>query len=148
MTASLTLPVEDHLAISTLVARLCQALDFSRPEEFVSVFTDAGVYQAVSSDASGRAPRFRHEGPAELLAFAESAVAKRAGLGRHWTGNLVIEPDAQDPDRATGVSYVLFVEIDAETKERRLLISGVHEDSFVRTSDGWRFESRTVVADV
>jgi hypothetical protein len=136
----------DRLEIHDLVARLCQALDFSRPADFVGVFTPDGVYQAVSSEASGREPRFRHTGPAELLGFAEAAVEKRRGLGRHWTGNLVVEPDGED--RATGVSYVLFVEIDATTKERRIVISGVHEDAYVRTPEGWRVASRTVVADI
>jgi hypothetical protein len=147
-TSTPALAADDQLEIGTLVARLCHALDFSRPADFVGVFTADGVYQAVSSLASGRQPRFRHHGPAELLAFAESAVEKRRGLGRHWTGNLVVEADPQEADRASGVSYVLFVEIDAETKERRILVSGVHEDVYVRSPDGWRVESRTVVADI
>ncbi|MBZ5739549.1 nuclear transport factor 2 family protein [Nocardioides mangrovi] len=142
------LPAEDQLEIGTLVARLCQALDFSRPADFVEVFTDDGIYQAVSSEATGRQPRFRHVGPQELLAFATAAVEKRQGLGRHWTGDLVLESEAAGTDHARGTSYVLFVEIDADTKERRVLISGVHEDRFVRTPDGWRVASRTVVADI
>jgi SnoaL-like domain len=146
--SSASLPAEDQLEIGTLLARLCQALDFSRPADFVGVFTADGVYQAVSPVASGRELRFRHQGPAELLGFAESAAEKRGGLGRHWTGNLVIEADPQDADRATGVSYVLLVEIDAETTERRIVISGVHEDVYARTPDGWRVERRTVVADI
>jgi hypothetical protein len=141
----MTLPPADHIAISTLVARLCQALDFSRPDDFVASFVEGGVYQAVSSEATSRTPRFRHEGTDQLRAFAESAVAKRQGLGRHWTGNLVVEGD---DERASGVSYVLFVEIDPQTRERRIPISGVHHDEFLHTDDGWRFVSRTVVADL
>ena len=148
MSSSPAPPAEDQLEIGTLVARLCQALDFSRTVDFVDAFTADGVYEAVSAVTSRRQPQFRHQGPAELLTFAESAVEKRRGLGRHWTGNLVIEADPQDVDRATGVSYVLFVQIDAETKERRILTSGVHEDVYVRTPDGWRVASRTVVADI
>ncbi|MFL6118329.1 nuclear transport factor 2 family protein [Actinophytocola sp.] len=55
---------------------------------------------------------------------------------------------AARPDRATAISYVLFVEIDERTKERRILISGVHEDAFARTAAGWRLTRRTVVADI
>jgi hypothetical protein len=143
-----TLSPADQLELQSIVARLCQALDFSRPADFVDSFTPDGVYEAVSSVASGRLPRFRHEGSAALLAFAEAAVEKRRGLGRHWTGNLVLEADPREPDRATAVSYVLFVEIDERTKERRILISGVHEDAFARTAAGWRLTRRTVVADI
>jgi hypothetical protein len=135
----------DHAEVTTLIARLCQALDLSRPSEFAEVFTPDGVYQAVSSEATGRQPRFRHEGYAELLAFAKSAVQRRQGLGRHWTGNAVVDGDETS---ASAVSYVLFVEIDPGTRERRIPISGVHHDSFVKTAKGWRFTSRTVVADI
>jgi SnoaL-like domain len=142
----MSLSTADVLAITRQVGRLCQALDFSRPTDFVDIFTADGVYQAVSSTATGEALRFRHKGPEELLAFAESAVEKRKGLGRHWTGNLVIDGDGAS---ATAVSYVLFIEIDPETKERRIPISGVHRDAFVKDSArGWLFISRTVVADV
>jgi hypothetical protein len=139
------LATDDVQEITMLVARLCQALDFSRPEDFVRVFLPDGTYRAVSSTASGEAERFCHRGSAELLAFARSAAGKRRGLGRHWTGNLVVDGDSMN---ATAVSYVLFVEIDAETKERRIPISGVHRDTFRRTDEGWRFVSRTVVADI
>jgi hypothetical protein len=140
------LTTENQLAITTLISKLAQALDFSRPADFVDVFTSDGVYQAVSSTVSGEVPRFRHEGSQALLRFAESAVQRRRGLGRHWTGNLVIDGDQ---DTATAISYVFFIEIDPATKERRIPISGVHRDAFVKTPEhGWRFTSRTIVADI
>ncbi|CAN5397968.1 hypothetical protein BH09ACT12_BH09ACT12_14870 [soil metagenome] len=142
-TDGLTTP--DLMHISRLVSRLCQALDYSRPRDFAGLFTPNGVYQGLSSVATGEQPRFRHHGATELLAFAEAAVAKRKGLGRHWTGNLVIDGSG---DAATATSYVLFIEIDPATKERRITISGTHRDEFVRAATGWLFASRTVVADI
>jgi hypothetical protein len=140
------LTTENQLAITTLISKLAQALDFSHPADFVDVFTSDGVYQAVSSTVSGEVLRFRHEGSEALLRFAESAVQRRQGLGRHWTGNLVIDGDQ---GTATAISYVLFIEIDPTTKERRIPISGVHRDTFVKTpKHGWRFTSRTIVADI
>jgi hypothetical protein len=139
------LTADDRLDLVELVHRLCQALDYSRPADFVDVFTPDGIYQAVSSVASGEQPRFRHAGAAQLLAFAEAAVEKRQGLGRHWTGNVVLTATETG---AAAVSYVLFIQIDPETKERKILISGTHRDAFVRTPDGWRCTSRTVVADI
>ncbi|MFT4210502.1 MAG: nuclear transport factor 2 family protein [Microbacterium sp.] len=141
----MSLSPADHRELTDLVTRLCHALDFSRPQDFADVFTSDGVYRAVSSTVTGEQQRFRHAGADELLAFATAAVRKRRGLGRHWTGNLLIEGDG---DAATATSYVLFVEIDGETGERRIPISGVHRDTFRRTPEGWRFASRTVVADV
>lgn len=139
------LTADDVHEITALIARLCHSLDFSRPEDFVGVFVPDGIFRAVSSTATGETERFAHRGAAELLAFAQAAAEKRQGLGRHWTGNLVLDGDGTT---ASGVSYVLFVEIDPATRERRISISGVHRDSFRRTSDGWRFESRTIVADI
>jgi hypothetical protein len=139
------LSAEDRLDLVELIHRLCHALDYSRPADFAAVFTPDGVYRAVSSVASGEQPRFRHEGAAQLLAFAEAAAQKRRGLGRHWTGNVVLE--ATDAG-ASAVSYVAFLQIDPDTKERRITISGTHRDRFVRAPEGWRFTSRTVVADI
>ncbi|MEU4236914.1 nuclear transport factor 2 family protein [Actinoplanes sp. NPDC026619] len=139
------LTADDRLDLVELIHRLCHALDYSRPDDFAAVFTPDGVYQAVSSVAAGEHPRFRHEGAAELLAFAEAAARKRQGLGRHWTGNVVLNATEAG---ASAVSYVAFLEIDPETNERRITISGTHRDSFVRSADGWRFTSRTVVADI
>lgn len=140
------LSTDDRAQVTDLVTRLCHALDFSRPSAFADLFTADGVFRAVSSTATGESARFEHAGHAALLAFAEAAAARRRGLGRHWTGNLLVE--GHDDDTASATSYVLFVEIDADTKERRIPISGVHRDTFVRTEQGWRFTSRTIVADV
>jgi hypothetical protein len=138
------LTVEDRLDLIELIHRLCQALDYSSPADFAAVFTPHGVYQAVSSVVSGEQPRFRYEGSAQLLAFAEAAVEKRQGLGRHWTGNLVL---SETETGASAVSYVMFLQIDPDTGERKITLSGTHRDLFARTPDGWRFTSRTVVAD-
>ena len=139
------LTVQDRVDIGELVARLCQALDFSHPQDFVDVFVSTGVYQATSSIATGQTIRFRHEGADQLRAFAEAAVIKRQGLGRHWTGNLVIEPTE---DGAKAVSYVMFLQVDPISGARTIPISGVHQDVFARTPDGWRLAQRTIVADL
>lgn len=139
------LSTSDFIEIEQLVHRLCQALDFSHPADFASVFVPEGIYEAVSSDLTGNVVRFAHEGSAALLAFAADAVEKRKGLGRHWTGNIVID---EDSDGAKAVSYVLFIQIDPQTGERKITISGVHRDAFVRTAAGWKFTRRRVVADL
>lgn len=136
---------DDIVEIQQLIHRLCQALDFSKPDDFVEVFVPEGVFRAVTSDATGNTERFSHRGSAALLAFAHDAALKRQGLGRHWTGNVVV---SVDQDTATAVSYVLFVQIDPDTAARLINISGVHRDSFVRTPAGWKFTERTIVADL
>jgi hypothetical protein len=141
----MTLRIEDRLDIGELIARLCQALDFSRPQDFVDLFIASGAYQATTSVAAGEQLKFRHQGRDQLRTFAESAALKRRGLGRHWTGNVVIRPSG---DGAEATSYVLFVGIDAETGERTITISGIHRDQFTKTTDGWRFVQRTIVADL
>lgn len=143
---AMPLPAADHIEISDLIARLSHALDFSRPGDVVALFTADGTYAAQTSEADGRRDRFRHAGADSVREFAAAAAARRQGLGRHWVGNPLIEADG--PDRARATSYVLFVEIDPATGERRIPLSGVHHDTFVRTGAGWRFASRTIVADI
>jgi hypothetical protein len=60
----------------------------------------------------------------------------------------VFTPDGVYQAVSSAVSYVAFLQIDPETKERRITISGMHRDTFVRTPGGWRFTARTVVADI
>ena len=96
------LTVEDRIEIEELISRLCHALDFGRPEDFVAVFVPHGAVEARTSARSGGAVRFRHEGHDRLRAFADAAAAKRGGLGRHWTGNLVVRGGGV---RGGGVTY-------------------------------------------
>ncbi|MEO3855439.1 nuclear transport factor 2 family protein [Acrocarpospora sp. B8E8] len=140
------LDLRDHLEIQTLIAQVCKALDFSRTTDFVAAFTTNGTYQVVSSDADGRKEQYSHHGAEALLEFAQWAASRRRGLARHWTGNPIIESDGRGG--ATAWSYTLLIEIDPETKRRNIVLSGVHEDVFVRTEAGWRLASRTVVADI
>jgi hypothetical protein len=109
------------------------------------VFVPKGAFQAATSDKTGGHIKFRHEGHDQLRAFAHAAAAKRQGLGRHWTSNLVVTGTA---GQAQAVSYVMFLEIDAATGGRSIPISGVHRDVFTKTDAGWRFIERTVVADL
>jgi SnoaL-like domain len=67
-------------------------------------------------------------------------------MARHWTCNPVIKSDGNGG--ATASSYTMLIEIDPETKARKILVTGVHEDVLVKTDAGWRLASRTVVADV
>jgi SnoaL-like domain len=140
------LDVRDQLQIQTLMSQVCQALDRSRPADFVAAFTPDGVYRIVSPDVDGRQERYSHHGADALLEFATGMAARRKGMARHWTGNLVIESDGNGG--ATARSYTMLIEIDPETKARKILLTGVHEDVLVRTDAGWRLASRTVVGDV
>jgi hypothetical protein len=140
------LDVRDQLQIQTLIAQVCQALDFSRPADFVAAFTPDGVYRIVSPDFDGRQERYSHHGAEALLEFAKGMAARRQGMARHWTTNLVIRSGGDGG--ATATSYTTLIEIDPETKARKILLTGVHEDVFVRTDAGWRLASRTVVADI
>jgi hypothetical protein len=140
-----TLTTSDRIEITELIARLCHALDFSSPQDFVDVFVPEGAFQATTSDKTGGQIKFRHEGHDQLRAFAEAAAARRRGLGRHWTSNLVVTGTGE---AAQAVSYVMFLEIDGATGGRSIPISGIHRDVFTKTDAGWRFVQRTVIADL
>lgn len=108
---------DDHVAITSLLARYCVTLDLGDVDGWVGLFTPEARYEVF-----GRA----FDGHAGLRAMLEAAPA-----GLHLGGPPVIE--MLDADRARAQRNLLFV--DRASGASR---SAVYTDELVRTPDGWR----------
>jgi hypothetical protein len=72
----------------------------------------------------------------------EAGETRDAGR-RHRTGSYLITPTA---DGAKGRAY--YILLDVTTRPPTMRLSGVYEDEFVRTPDGWRIKRRFINRDM
>jgi hypothetical protein len=129
---------QDYMEIQQLVARYPYALDggLDHGKAFADLFTDSGEFH----QQTGRVWR----GRAELLTIANKSQETPNALG-HFIMNHVIEPT---PQGAVGKEYLITISSFGDEKNGRTAstVTPYHyEDVYVKTADGWRFQSRTVV---
>jgi len=124
----------DDSEIRALIARIAFLSDEGDIEEYGSVYTEDATWSAGAATNAG------------LAEIKASSAARRAdgttGPGSH-NRHITIPVDVHvDGDRATAVSYFLFVgSVETAPQIKRF---AVYDDTFVKTSDGWRCSSRTV----
>ncbi|HLY83336.1 MAG TPA: nuclear transport factor 2 family protein [Acidimicrobiales bacterium] len=126
--------------IRNLVARLGQLADDGDLDEYLSLWMEDGEWERPDGD------RFR--GHAALLARINedraSGVQGPGTASRHVNTTLWVRVDG--PDDAHAESYWLYLR-NANTAPV-IQLTGRYVDTFRRTSDGWKFASRRIVADV
>ena len=133
--APTTLTPDDYLAITRLVASYGHALDngFGRADNgdaYAELFTPDGVaFQSLRG----------HE-PLAAIARAQPHTPRYV---RHFLTNVVIAPS---PEGAIGRQYLAVIDGPENGKPGSLFLGGRYEDIYVKTSNGWRFKSRTLIA--
>ena len=169
------LTTQDYIDIEQLYIAYTNAIDFGDPEglDYAGVFTPDGVFALVmrrTDGASGPAP-CPADGPWELAdrevirgsmpdrdgsrvcitvlegteRLSSMASGFREALGytqRHVYTNLRITPT---PDGARG--FVYFNQLDVSTLPPTTSVTGIYEDTLVKTADGWRFKKRVHTHD-
>lgn len=124
----------DCEALSIAYAR---AIDFRDFDDFLALFAEDGVLDV------GRVIRNRE-------ALRDSISQRPDGLRtRHIITNIFI--DVVDEDHARGISYLtLYKHLSEDSNPPPGPVDstlpaavGHYEDHFIRTSGGWRFQSRT-----
>ena len=126
------LSVEDQLAIQQLYAQYNHAIDSGNGDAWAACFTPEGTFSSASGNFAGR----------EQLAGFATAFAQRL-KARHWTNNLVITASGGG---ATGSCYLMLLRLNAEGPAS-ILTTAIYSDTLVKTSDGWKFTSRSVAGD-
>ena len=122
----------DIECIKQLKARYCAFADQDYdPDGIAGLFVTDGIWDG--------GPFGRHEGRAAIHAFF-SGVSKVISFVDHYATNPLIEIDG---DRATG-RWDLWAPIVKEPEPVACWIMGKYVDVYVRTSDGWLFESLTL----
>ena len=169
------LTTQDYIDIEQLYIAYTNAIDFGAADgrDYAGVFTDDGIFALVmrlAEGASGPGP-CPAAGPWELagqevirgsvpdrdgsrvcitvlegterLSSMASDFHRINGLNaRHVYTNLRITPA---PDGARG--FVYFNQLDVSTLPPTTTVTGIYEDTLVKTADGWRFKKRVHTHD-
>ncbi len=171
--ASLT--PRDYIEIEQLYMAYAHAIDFGESEgrDYAALFVPDGVFALVipnpiATAAPSRCPTTApwHAGDTAMI---RGSVPAKAGLdvciatltgsddlanmaetfhqvngttSRHIYTNLRITPA---PEGARG--FVYFNGLDVSTKPPTNTVSGIYEDTLVKTPDGWRFKKRVHTHD-
>ena len=130
--ASSSLTGQDYEEIKALYARYNQGSDFRDAELFLSAFAEDAVMTRGGRDIVGmdalRADR------------SERYQGKTGDVGRrHMNGSFLISPTENGAEART---YYLLLDVTA--RPPTMIASGYYEDVFVRTTDGWRIQHRTL----
>lgn len=130
----MSLSVEDKFAIQELINRYAHNADFAAPEAMREIFANNGRFCVNAMDID-------IEGIDNIISFFEQMRAALEGVHHVTTGTII---DAGDhADIATASSYIQTVQ-GAESGTTIASI-GRYQDTLVRTDNGWRFQSRSVV---
>ena len=135
------LTAQDYADIQQLYWRYNHGADFSDGELFASAFADDGVFSTgLGPDTVGR----------DAITAAMSRDEKGADTGkRHWNNGWRITPS---PEGARGRVYWMVLDVASGDPVGDLpgvvgwtpRSTGVYEDVYVKTSEGWRMKSRTL----
>ncbi|MDO8768259.1 MAG: nuclear transport factor 2 family protein [Burkholderiaceae bacterium] len=120
--------LEDQLEISQLRAKYCHYLDDFEWEKFVSLFTEDGEFQGLSTA----------RGHKELMTFFSQVVPSMQEKFWHFCTNGTVEIDG---DTATGRITMEFFSI---TNGKSFVSAGHYDDVMVRDEKGWKFKSRKI----
>ena len=128
-----TLTAQDSFEIEQLYARYNQGSDFADSAMFLSIFTEDAVFRL--------RPGLEIVGLKALAEWDAERTANRKKANspprRHWNSSLVLTPT---PEGAKGRNYWLLMDVSGD--QPRIYASGYHDDTFVKTADGWRIKIR------
>lgn len=125
--------LEDHLAITQLVARYGPAVDSGSAPATADLWTEDGAFYAV--------PWLEMRGRADIEAMVESGGHQ--GLIENGCGHVLTVPHVVvDGDEARGRSYALNIRWDAEADRFWVARVSANTWRWVRTDDGWRIAER------
>lgn len=123
-----------------LVYTYCHVIDHGEAARVAELFALNGTWRSAEGAREGR--------PAIAAAF-QARQDNSGRISRHVCSTVLIE--VIDADTARGLTYVTLYRHDGPAGRRAAPLEGLPEivgeyrDTFVRTPDGWRFNTRDVV---
>src|SRR5262245_22663143 len=137
-----TLTERDRVEIQGLVARYARALSTCAAKEYAELFTPDGVF--VTDDFRGAKHR-------ELYGKSGRLVGRAKLMELVETEDFCLDPKPNAPARSAGGTVArptptVMIEPSPEGARGTAALGngGHYEDVYVKTSEGWRFKSRTV----
>jgi hypothetical protein len=123
----------DYAEIQQLYGRYAIGYDSGNGEMYANAFTADGVFELPGGKAM--------QGRKQLAEFAAAPGGNKGPTNIfHVNSNITIEPS---PEGATGVAYLVLVNIGASGKPSTLTGGGIYRDVFVKTAEGWRIKKRS-----
>lgn len=130
---------EDMLAIQQEIARYSYTFDSGDAEGWAGIFTENGVWEFYPAGAAE--PATRLEGHAALREFCtERFEQRRDGLTYYHHQSGVIFDELGVESARTRSMLMLTVQRPGEAP--RVYQTGVYQDHWVMTADGWRIKYR------
>ena len=132
---------EDMLAIQQEVARYSYTFDSGDAEGWANVFTEDGLWEYYTAGAT--TPATRLAGHAELRDFcAMRRSERREGVtSYHHQSGVIFDELTADTAR---VRTMLVLTIQVAGEPARVFLTGVYEDQWVKTPQGWRIKYRVL----
>ncbi|HUV44579.1 MAG TPA: nuclear transport factor 2 family protein [Dehalococcoidales bacterium] len=132
---------EDMLAIQQQVARYSYTFDSGDAEGWANVFTEDGLWEFYAAGAT--TPATKLEGREQLRDFcAQRLSERREGVtSYHHQSGLIFDELTAD---SASVRTMLVLTIQVPTEAPRLYMTGVYQDQWVKTPQGWRIKYRVL----
>jgi SnoaL-like protein len=141
---------QDYIDIQQLIARYSDAVDScsNHGYDYADLYTDDGTYIDLWSNNGVKEGGIKWQGRDKLAEAAGGGplTCRKSGVPNHFLVNHIIKPSA---DGATGKVYLLWGRGgDKPEVVQDLIYKGDwYEDTYVKTSKGWRFKQRAHVRD-
>lgn len=136
------LTAADYAEIHQLYARYAQGTDFGNAEMWLNAFTPDATFRPTANRPNG-GPAFR--GRDEMAKWRADNFAARKGEYhyRHWTSSWLITPT---PD-GNAKGRVYWMAFNPTVRPLAVADTGVYDDTYVRTPNGWRIKERNAHSD-
>jgi 3-phenylpropionate/cinnamic acid dioxygenase small subunit len=137
---------QDYAAIHQLYARYAQGTDLVNAEMWLNVFTEDAIFRPTANQDKRRgASPSEFKGRAAMTKWRMDNFAARPPDRnyRHWTGSWVITPGPNGSARGK----VYWMAFDPTVRPLAVADTGIYEDVYVKTRDGWRIKERTAYSD-
>ena len=132
-----------ELDIRNVIARLAQLADSGGLDEYLSLLTNDVVWAMPASPHVGLAASERR-GHDEIAAGARARVAdglQGPGTDTMHTVTTTTVRVASDDEAIARSSFIFWVNISTEPAAKSI---GRYDDTFTRTSDGWKLSHRSI----
>lgn len=137
---------EDRADILDLISEYSYSFDEDRISEYVALFlADAELSFYNAGAAVPLASTSTNDERLAVMQSIRSGPINQPGIPRHIQTNTVLRVVA--PNRVAGRTMVICTQQPYDGSPCRVLFSGVYEDQFQKTDQGWRFAARKCLLD-
>jgi hypothetical protein len=126
--------ITDFLEIQRLMFSFNARFDDGDPDGFAALFTEDGFLDAGSGPC-----------PTDEDRRAKVIDSRSRPPHRHYTTNVLIDPDENDPSKARSYGHYIYMELIDGTIQTKSF--GTYKDELVKQDGRWLFKHRKATAD-